>query len=173
MTVIIHKTPINGFTLKHAESKDVPLILSYIKKLAAYENLLHEVTVTKEVLLESLFVKEVAHVYIAYYLEQPIGYMLYFYNFSTFNGKAGIYLEDLYVDESMRNKGFGKIMLGFLAELAIKNDCKRLEWACLDWNHPTINFYKTMDSQPLDDWTVYRLTGEKLTGLAQSYSKDK
>ncbi len=173
MTVVIHKTPIEHFTLQQANINDIPLILSYIKKLADYENLSHEVSVTEDNLKESLFVRKVAEVFISYYEDKPVGFMLFFYNFSTFNGKPGIYLEDLYIDESMRHKGFGKVMLSFLANLTIKRDCLRLEWACLDWNHPTINFYKKVKSYPLDDWTVYRLTGEKLIDLAKFYDNKK
>ncbi|MCK5811952.1 MAG: GNAT family N-acetyltransferase [Clostridiales bacterium] len=171
MTVVVHKTPIEQFTLKQAKIKDIPLILSFIKKLAAYENLSHEVSVTEDVLKDSLFVRKSAEVYIANYEDKPVGFMLFYYNFSTFNGKPGIYLEDLYIDEPMRHRGFGKAMLGFLANLTIKRDCLRLEWACLDWNHPSIDFYKKLKSSPLNDWTVYRLSGENLNFLAQSYLK--
>lgn len=160
------KTRIDGLELRYATRKDTGLILGYIRKLAAYEKMADEVLADEKTLEESLFDRKKAEVLLAYYQEKPVGFMLFFHNFSTFEGKPGIYLEDLYIDEEMRKNGFGKEMLSCLAGLAIERDCKRLEWACLDWNTPSIEFYKSMGAISLDDWTVYRLTGKSLSEAA-------
>lgn len=165
----IVNTKINNFKIRFAEEKDVPLILEFIKKLASYEKLSHEVVATEEILKESLFGRKVAEVIIGEYEEQPVGFALFFYNFSTFLGKPGLYLEDLFVDPEMRGKGFGKTMLSYLAKLAKDRDCGRLEWQVLDWNKPSIEFYKGMGAIPMDEWTVYRLTGEKLINVADQF----
>lgn len=158
-----HKQNIN---LRFAEEKDVPLILELIRELAVYEKLINEVTATEEILKKSLFIQKTAEVVIAEYNGKPAGYALFFHNFSTFLGKAGIYLEDLYVRPEMRGKGIGKAILKFLAAVAKDRDCSRLEWSCLDWNEPSIRFYKQMGAVPMSDWTVYRVSGEALINLA-------
>lgn len=162
------KTSDEKFNLRFATEKDVKLILTFIKELADYENLLHEVVATEEILMDSLFNRKVAEVIIGEYDEEPVGFALFFHNFSTFLGQAGIYLEDLYIKPHMRGKGLGKIILSYLAKLAIERNCGRLEWWCLDWNEPSIKFYKKLGARPMDEWTVYRLYGEDLEKLANN-----
>lgn len=158
---------IQGFEVVPATVDDVPLILAFIKKLAAYERLAHEVVATEEDLRDALFgTRPYAEVVIARYENEPVGFALFFHNFSTFGGKPGIYLEDLFVDEAHRGKGFGKALLIHLAKLAVERNCGRLEWAVLDWNEPSINFYKGLGAVPMDEWTVFRVTGDALENLA-------
>lgn len=164
-------TKLEDFKLRFAEQDDVSLILGFIKELATYEKMLHEVVATEDDLRESLFERKVAEVIIAEYQNKPVGYALFFHNFSTFLGRPGIYLEDLYVRPEMRGKGLGKIILSFLAKLAIKRKCGRLEWWCLDWNEPSIKFYKQLGAVPMDDWTVYRLNDEALDQLARGFTE--
>lgn len=168
MNKLIHTT-IKDFKLRFAEEKDVELILQFIKELAAYEELLHEVVATKETLHDSLFKRKVAEVIIGEYEGKPVGFALFFHNFSTFLGRSGIYLEDLYVKPEIRGEGLGKVFLSYLAKLAIERDCGRLEWWCLDWNKSSIKFYKKMGAIPMDDWTVFRVCDEALTNLAEKY----
>lgn len=163
-------TEIEGFRLRFAEEEDVPIILGLIKELAEYENLSHEVVATEEILHQSLFKRSVAEVVIGEYNGNPVGMALFFYNFSTFLGKPGIYLEDLYVKPEMRGRGMGKVLLSFLAKLAVERDCGRLEWSCLDWNKPSIRFYKQMGAVPMEEWTVYRLTGASLSEAAKKFN---
>lgn len=158
------------FTIKPATVTDVPLILSFIKKLAEYEQLAHQVVATEEILRESLFgARPYAEVVLGYYKAEPVGFALFFHNFSTFLGQPGIYLEDLFVDEAQRGKGFGKALLVYLAKLALERGGGRLEWWVLDWNEPSINFYKSLGAVPMDEWTVFRVTGAALHKLAQQY----
>lgn len=154
-------------TIRLAEEKDVPLILTFIKELADYENLLQEVVATEEVLHKSLFKEQKAEVIIGEVDGEPVSFALFFSNFSTFLGKPGLYLEDLYVREKWRGYGFGKQLLGFLADLVIQRDYGRLEWWCLDENLPSIEFYQKMGAVPMDEWTVFRVTGDELDKLAQ------
>ncbi len=155
------------FQIRNAEESDVQLILRFIKGLGEYEKLSHEVVATEEKLRKSLFKQKMAEVIIGEFGGIPIGFALFFYNYSTFLGQAGIYLEDLYIVPEMRGKGFGKTMLKHLAKLAVDRDCGRLEWACLDWNEPSICFYKGLGATALDDWTVYRVTGKTLLEMAK------
>lgn len=155
-----------GLGLRFASENDVPLILEFIKGLASYERLLDEVSATEEILAESLFKRKAAEVIIAEYEGVPAGFALFFHNFSTFLGKPGIYLEDLFVKPEFRGKGIGKTLLSFLAGLTLERNCGRLEWACLDWNEPSIKFYRQLGAVPMEDWTVYRVTGEALKELA-------
>lgn len=159
-------TGLEGFTLYFAEEQDVPVILSFIRQLAEYEKMLDEVVATEEILKESLFDKKGAEVVIGEYKGDPVCFALFFHNFSTFLGRSGIYLEDLFVKPEMRGKGIGKIMLSFLAKLALDRKCGRLEWACLDWNEPARAFYRGMGAVPMEEWTVFRATGEALEKLA-------
>jgi GNAT superfamily N-acetyltransferase len=159
----------DDFTLRFATQKDVPLILQFIKELAAYENMSEDVVATEELLEETLFIQKKAEVIIGVYQQQPVAFALFFHNYSTFLGKPGIYLEDLYVKEEVRGKGFGKKLLSFLAKLAVERNCGRLEWACLNWNEPSIKFYKQMGSVPMDQWTVYRLQDESLKAQANRF----
>lgn len=156
------------FIIRNAERADVPLILQLIKELADYEKLLHEVVADEETLTQTLFGERAyAEVVLAFEGEIPVGFALFFHNFSTFLGRPGIYLEDLYVRSDFRGKGYGKQLLKHLAQLAIERNCGRLEWWVLDWNKPSINFYKSLGAKPMDDWTVYRVTGEELRNLAE------
>ena len=153
--------------LRTATERDVPLILSFVRELAEYERLSHEVVATEELLRASLFgERQAAEVVIGNYGDEPAGFALFFHNFSTFLGRPGIYLEDLYVTPSLRGRGVGRAMLAYLAKLAKKRDCGRLEWSVLDWNEPAIKLYKSIGATPMDDWTVFRVTEETLHGLA-------
>jgi GNAT superfamily N-acetyltransferase len=150
-----------------ASRNDLPLILSLIKELAEYERLANEVVATEEILAETLFGEHpFAEVVLALYDEEPAGYALFFHSFSTFLGRPGIYLEDLYVRPPFRSRGIGKTLLIFLAQLAQKRKCGRLEWAVLNWNESAIGFYRSLGAQPMDTWTVNRLSGENLARLA-------
>lgn len=155
------------FEIKPATVEDVPLILSFIKALAEYEKLLHEVVATEETLQETLFGKHAhAEVVIGYLDGKPVSFALFFHNFSTFLGKPGIYLEDLFVNPDARGLGIGQKMLSYLAKLAKKRNCGRFEWWVLDWNETAINFYKKIGAIPMDEWTVFRVTGDALDKLA-------
>lgn len=156
-----------GLSFRYASREDVSLILKFIKDLARYEKLENEVVATEEILEEWLFDKEKAEVIFALENEKEIGFALFFHNFSTFLGRSGIYLEDLYVMEEYRGKGYGKCILQKLAQIAVERGCGRLEWWCLDWNQTSIDFYLSLGAEPMKDWTVYRITGETLTSLAK------
>ncbi len=152
-----------------ATERDLSLILSFIKKLAEYEKLSHVVVATEDLLRDALFgPRPVAEVIIAYWDDEPVGFALFFHNFSTFLGRRGIYLEDLFVDPPHRGKGIGKALLVQLAKIAKERNCGRFDWAVLDWNKPSIEFYKSLGAVPLDDWTLFRLTGDALDRLAAS-----
>jgi len=154
------------FKIRPAEENDVKLILQFIQGLGAYEKLSHEVVATEEKLYKTLFQQKMAEVIIGEYKNEAVGFALFFHNYSTFLGQAGIYLEDLFIIPEMRGKGFGKSLLKHLAKLAVERDCGRLEWACLDWNEPSICFYKGLGAKALEDWTVFRVTGETLIEMA-------
>lgn len=163
-------TSIPGFIIRSAESVDVPLILQFIKQLADYEKLSHEVIATEELLEKYLFGDEkVAEVLIGCQDDIPVAFALYFYNYSTFLGRPGIYLEDLFVPEEYRGKGYGKTMLLCLAKLAKDKECGRLEWAVLDWNEPAINFYNSLGARQMDEWIINRVSGETLEALAEKF----
>ena len=167
---MIIETKVEGFQIRKAQRSDTSIVLDFIKKLAKYEKLSHEVVATEEKLEKYLFGEEkVAAVVIGYYNNIPVGFALYFYNFSTFLAKPGIYLEDLYVLEQYRGKGFGKVLLTYLAKLAIKKDCGRLEWAVLDWNEPSMEFYKSLGAKLMDEWIINRLSGDSLDELAAQF----
>ena len=152
-----------------ATDTDIPLILSFIKELAEYEKLLHQVVATEEILQETLFgPKRYAEVIIARYGDEPAGFALFFHNYSTFLGRPGIYLEDLFVRPEFRKKGVGKALFTYLAGLVVERNCGRLEWAVLGWNKPAIGFYESMGAVCLDDWRIFRLTGEALTKLGSA-----
>jgi GNAT superfamily N-acetyltransferase len=164
------ETRIEGFSIRRAERKDIPLVLNFIRRLAEYEKLSHEVTATEQLLERYLFGEEkVAEVIIGYYREVPVGFALYIYNYSTFLAKPGIHLEDLYVLEEYRGKGFGKTLLTYLAKLAVDKECGRLEWAVLDWNEPSIEFYKSLGARLMQEWIINRVSGETLVNLAQQF----
>lgn len=164
-------TKLENLKLRFAEKSDVPLILAFIKELADYENLSSEVVATEEILAESLFEKKAAEVIIGEYNNKPVAFALFFHNFSTFLGRPGLYLEDLYVKPEMRGKGIGTIMLSFLAKLALERNCGRLEWWCLDWNQSAIQFYKQMGAVPMDEWTVFRVHDTALNRLASRFDE--
>lgn len=157
----------NQIIFKYAKESDVPLILKYIKELADYEGLLNEVVATEEILQEWIFEKKSAKVLLGEVDGQPMGFALYFHNFSTFLGRAGIYLEDLYVRPEYRGRGYGKAFLKKLAQIAVEEGCGRLEWWCLDTNKPSIDFYLSLNAEPMDEWTVFRIAGDTLTELAK------
>lgn len=157
----------NSLIFRPATPTDIPQILTFIKLLAQYEKLADEVTATEALLHEWLFEKKKAEVIFAEVENEAVGFALFFYNFSTFLGRAGLYLEDLYIKESHRGKGYGKAILQELARLAAERGCGRLEWQCLDWNKPSIDFYLSLNARPMNDWTVYRLTGDALLNLAK------
>ncbi len=148
-----------------AERKDTGTILQFIKELADYEHMLNEVVADIGTLEHWLFDEKKAEVIFAVENGEKVGFALFFHNFSTFLGRAGIYLEDLYVKPAYRGRGFGKALLTELARIAVSRGCGRLEWWCLDWNRPSIDFYRSMGAEPMDDWTVYRISGETLKKL--------
>lgn len=152
---------------RYATRQDVRLILQFIKELAEYEHMLDEVIADEKILEEWIFDKQKAEVIFALKGDKEVGFALFFHNFSTFLGKAGVYLEDLFVRPEYRGKGYGKGLLTKLAQIAVERGCGRLEWSCLDWNKPSIDFYRSMGAVPMDDWTVYRITGETLAALGK------
>ena len=155
------------FTIRFAEPKDVPYLMGFIRELAVYEKLEHEVVATEELLQEWLFEKQKAEVILAVVDGVPVGSALFFHNFSTFLGRAGIYLEDLYVQPAYRGRGYGKALLKRLAQITVERGCGRLEWSCLDWNTPSIEFYRSLGAVPMEGWTTFRLTGETLEAAAE------
>ena len=157
--------------LRFATVDDIGLILDFIRKLADYEKLVDEVITDEDQLRQSLFgERRVAEVVIASYEGEPAGFALFFHNFSTFLGRPGVYLEDLFVIPEFRGHGIGKILLSFLARLAVERGCGRLEWWVLDWNEPAIRFYERLGAQAMDEWTVFRVTGQTLEDLANQSS---
>jgi GNAT superfamily N-acetyltransferase len=160
-------TFIQGFEIRPATEADAPVILSFVQQLAGYEKLSHEVVATEASIRETLFgMRRVAEVAIGYLNEKPVGFVLFFHNYSTFLGQPGLYIEDLFVNESYRRRGFGRALLLYVARLAHERQCGRLEWSVLDWNEPAIEFYKKLGALPMSDWTVYRVTGDSLRRLA-------
>ena len=161
----------NNFEIRPARVEDVPDILGLIRELATYERAPNEVTATEEQLVDVLFSeKPVAEVLLAFEKETPVGFALFFYNFSTWLGRPGLYLEDLFVNPEKRGKGYGRALLVDLAKIAYDRGCGRMEWAVLDWNEPAIKFYRALGAKPMDEWTVFRLTRDGIAKLAQSES---
>lgn len=158
---------IEGFAIREAGEGDVPLILRLIRGLAAYEKLPDAVTGTEEVLYNSLFVRRAAEVIIGEYEGKPVAFALYFHNFSTFQCLPGLYLEDLFVMEEYRGRGFGRAMLRRLAQIAKERGCGRFEWICLDWNENALALYRKLGAKPMEDWTIQRMEGEALDALAE------
>ena len=154
-------------TFRNAARKDTSLILQFIRELADYEKMLDEVIADEATLETWIFDQKKAEVIFAVEDGREIGFALFFHNFSTFLGRAGIYLEDLYVKPECRGKGYGKAILKKLAALAVERGCGRLEWWCLDWNQPSIDFYRSLGAEPMSDWTVYRIAGDTLKQLAE------
>lgn len=166
----IISTGVPGLTLRFGNESDVALILQFIRELAEYERLAHAVVATEETLRASLFGEpRHAEVVLATHAGEPAGFALFFHNFSTFVGRPGLYLEDLFVRPALRGHGIGRELLAFLAHLAIERNCGRFEWAVLDWNEPAIGFYESLGARPMDDWIVYRLDGDALRMLAGSW----
>jgi GNAT superfamily N-acetyltransferase len=166
----IISTRIKGFKICHAEKKDVGLIRSLIRDLAEYEKMLDEMVATDELLERHLFgKKKFVEVVLGYYNDVPAGFALFFHNFSTFMGKPGLYLEDLYIKPEYRGKGFGKVLLAYLAKLAVERDCGRYEWAVLNWNEPSLKFYKSLGAKVMDEWLIHRVTGDSLQNLASQF----
>ena len=162
-----YETQIEGFRIRKAGREDIPVVLELIKELAEYEKMSDDVVATPKLLEEWIFDKEKAHVLLGEAEGEIVGMALYFYNFSTFLGRAGIYLEDLYVKPSMRGSGMGKALLTRLARIAVEEGCGRMEWSCLNWNTPSIGFYKSLGAVPMDAWTVYRLAKDVLDELGR------
>ena len=157
-----------AMTFRFAVEQDTPLILEFIKELADYEHLLDQVVADEATLADQLFQKKNAEVLFALENGREVGFALFFHNFSTFLGRSGLYLEDLYVRPKHRGKGYGRAILQKLAAIAVERGCGRMEWWCLDWNKPSIDFYLSLGAEPMSDWTVYRLTGDTLKNLAES-----
>ncbi len=156
-----------NLSIRFAEPKDTPLILSFIKELADFEGLSHEVKASEEQLKKSLFgEKPECEVILAYWDNQPVGFALFFHNYSTFLSRKGLYLEDLYVSPQVRGQGVGKALLQHLAKIAVERGCGRFEWWVLDWNQKAIAFYKSIGAKPMDEWTVFRVDGKNLSDLA-------
>ena len=155
-------------TFRFAVEQDTPLILNFIKELADYEHMLDQVVADEATLADQLFQKKNAEVLFALENGREVGFALFFHNFSTFLGRSGLYLEDLYVRPDCRGKGYGKAILQKLASIALERGCGRMEWWCLDWNKPSIDFYCSLGAEPMSGWTVYRLTGDTLKNLAET-----
>jgi GNAT superfamily N-acetyltransferase len=157
----------SDFDIRPARVDDVPIILQLIRDLATYERAPDEVVTTEEQLVDFLFGKRpVAEVLLAFEGDSPVGFAVYFYNFSTWLGRPGLYLEDLFVKPEKRGKGYGRALLVGLAKIARDRGCGRMEWAVLDWNEPAIKFYRALGAKPMDEWTVFRLTREEIAKLA-------
>lgn len=154
-----------GFKIRFAAEADIGLLLEFIKGLAEYERMLDQVVATEEILKEWLFTQKKAEAVIGEFEGKPVAFSIFFHNFSTFLGRAGIYIEDLFVLPGFRGKGFGKALLTFVAKLALRRGCGRVEWSCLNWNEPSIQFYLSLGAKPASGWTVYRLAGETLAAL--------
>ena len=155
-------------TFRFATAADTPLILQFIRDLAAYEKMLDQVVASEALLCEQLFEKQQAEVLFALEGGKEVGFALFFHNFSTFLGRSGLYLEDLFVLPQYRGKGYGKGLLAKLASIAVERGYGRMDWWCLDWNRPSIDFYQSLGATPMDEWTVYRLTGDTLSNLAKA-----
>ncbi len=160
---------VDEFQIRPARADDVPIILQLIRDLATYERAPNEVTATEEQLVDVLFgERPVAEVLLAFEAESPVGFAVYFYNFSTWLGRPGLYLEDLFVKPDRRGKGYGRALLVELAKIAHDRGCGRMEWAVLDWNEPAIKFYRALGAKPMDEWTVFRLTRDEIAKLADA-----
>ena len=162
------KTP-SEFTIRPAHVEDVPIILQLIRDLATYERAPKDVTATEEQLVDVLFgERPAAEVLLAFEGQSPVGFAVFFYNFSTWLGRPGLYLEDLFIKPEKRGKGYGRVLLIELAKIARERECGRMEWAVLDWNEPAIKFYHSLGAKPMDEWTVFRLTRDGIARLAKA-----
>lgn len=156
-----------NLVIRNAKEEDVSTLLSLIKEIAEYEKMSDQVIATEETLVESIFKNNRANALILEVDNKEIGYCIYFYNFSTFIGRSGIYIEDIFIKKEYRGNGFGSEIFKFLARKAKEEGCKRIEWSCLDWNEPSIKFYKSLGAVPMDEWTVYRLTEKEIIKLSE------
>lgn len=156
----------NEVTFRFAEKKDAPIILDFIKGIAEYEKVSDDVVTTTEMIEEWIFEKKTAEVIFAIAEGDEVGFALFFHNFSTFVGRAGLYLEDIFVKNEYRKKGYGKALFKKLAEIALERNCGRMEWVCLDWNKPSIDFYMSLGAKPMNEWTLYRLTDKQLQDIS-------
>ena len=164
----------NQFEIRPAHVEDVPIILQLIRDLATYERAPNEVTATEEQLVDVLFGEQpAAEVLLAFEGQSPVGFAVFFYNFSTWLGRPGLYLEDLFVKPDRRGKGYGRALLVELAKIARDRECGRMEWAVLDWNEPAIKFYRALGAKPMDEWTVFRLTSDGIARLSDSGRVDQ
>jgi GNAT superfamily N-acetyltransferase len=159
----------DAFAIRFAEEKDAVTLFALIRELAKYENLLDKVNATEALVRKSIFQQKVAEAVIGEYRGKAVGYAIFFHNFSSFTALPGIFIEDIYVKPHLRRKGFGKALFEFLAKLAVERGCARLEWVCLDWNAPSIAFYKKLGAEALTEWTVYKLAGESLARAAGKF----
>lgn len=157
----------NNLVIRNAKEEDVSILLDLIREIAEYEKMSDQVIATEETLMESIFKNNRANALILEVDNKKIGYCIYFYNFSTFIGRSGIYIEDIFIKKEYRGNGFGREIFKFLAKKAKEEGCKRIEWACLDWNEPSIKFYKSLGAVPMDEWTVYRLTENEIIKLSE------
>lgn len=162
-----YNTNIENLKIRETEEEDCKLILSLIHEIAKYEKMENEVIATEESLMESIFKNNRAEAVILELDEEPVGYAIYFYNFSTFIGRSGLYLEDIFIKKEYRGRGIGKEVFKFLGKKAREEGCKRMEWSCLNWNEPSIKFYKSLGAVPMDEWTVYRLTEQEIIKLSE------
>lgn len=162
-----YDTNIENLKIRETKEEDCSLILSLIKEIAEYEKMSDQVVATEESLKESIFRNKRAEVVILELDGKAIGYALYFYNYSTFIGKSGLYLEDIFIKKEVRGKGIGKEVFKFLVKKAKEEGCKRMEWTCLNWNEPSIKFYKSLGATPMDEWTIYRLTEKEINKLSE------
>ncbi len=158
-----------SFKIIEANESHISFIYDFIQKIALYEKLSHEVEITKEQLDFHLIHNKSAHCILGFENEEPVGFALYFFNFSTFKGKQGLYLEDLYIDEAHRGKGYGKKLLLALVKIAEEKQCGRMEWSVLNWNKPAIEFYESLGAVPMNEWTVYRLNEEKIKRITKNF----
>lgn len=156
------ETKINGVKFKTTTEKDIPVILDFIKQIAIYENMLDKVVATEESLKESIFDKNRAEALLIELDNKAIGYIVYFFNYSTFVGREGLYIEDLYIKPEYRGQGIGKKSFELLVHIAKENKCERLEWTCLDWNEPSLKFYKSIGSKQMNEWIIHRLDKEAI-----------
>ncbi len=157
----------NDLLFRNAEKNDIPLILHFIKELASYEKMSDEVIATEDILNHWIFEEKKAEVFFVMEKSKEIGFALFFHNFSTFVGRAGLYVEDVYIMPEYRKKGYGKAVFKKLAQIAVERGCGRMEWSCLNWNKPSIDFYTHIGAVPMSEWTVYRLTKDKIKKLAE------
>jgi L-amino acid N-acyltransferase YncA len=162
-----------GFTLRPAEESDIPVLFELVRELATYEKILDDLKATEAMLHEAIFVRKVVEVLMAEYNNEMAGYAMYFYNFSSFIGLPGLYLEDIYIRPQYRGKGFGKFSLAYLARLAMEKNCWGMEWTVLDWNKPSIDFYESIGAYNRNGWLIYRLKDEALANLAGSINEKR